>query len=145
VIRRQGVQTGKRQHMALSARPIVAGLLALLIVLQGLAAIGTSLTRFNYGGGETSFVVSLLGVTCVVNAPGDDIPPAHERDHSQCSALCDARVFHGAALAKMAQIGGVIAPLWAHVLEERQIAGAPIRPPAGWASSWSSQAPPYFS
>jgi hypothetical protein len=145
MIGRQGAQTEERPRMALSARSIVAGVLALLIVLQGLAGIGASLARSTHFGGKASFVVSLLGATCVVSAHGDKIPPAHEGKHSQCCILCGARDFDGGLLPFITQTIEAIPPLRAQVSIEEHFADTPSRPPTGWESSWSSRAPPSFS
>ncbi len=136
---------GARRRQAFSARSLVAGVVALLIVLQGLAAIGSSFARSVYGGGEASFVASLLGPNCAVDAHSGDKSPAQERGHSQCCVLCGVRDFDGAALPGVAQISEAIAPLQAPVSIERHFADSPTESPIGWASSWSSQAPPYFS
>ncbi len=146
MIEREGKRIGERRCRAFSARPLVAGVLALFVILQGLTAIGSAIARSAHGNGETSFVVSLLGVTCAVDAhSGDDKSPMHERGHAQCCALCGARGFDGAALPALAQVGEAIFPLRVSVSKERHFADAPTQHPIGWARSWSAQAPPIFS
>jgi len=136
---------GRRSETASSARPLVAGVLALLIILQGLAAIGSSVARSAHSGGETIVVVSLLGATCVADAQGDDHSPAPQRGHGQCCVLCGARDFDGAAFPGVARICDAIAPMRTPVSIDRHFVSAPNHSPIGWASSWSSQAPPIFS
>ena len=63
------------RRLARSVRPILAGVVALLIVLQGLAAVGASFARSAHAHGEAGFVASLLGVTCAEHGHGDDKPP----------------------------------------------------------------------
>jgi hypothetical protein len=147
---RRGKRKGERRRKALLARPFVAGVLTLFVIFQGLTAIGFSVARFSRGGGETNFVVSLLGVTCAVDAhpannSGDHHSPAHEHGSTQCCVLCGARDLDGVALPAVTQERETIAPLPALVAVEGRSAEAPMEPPIGWASSWSSQAPPVFS
>lgn len=143
---REGQRTGERRRRAFSARPIAAVVLALFVILQGLTAIATSVAGSARDGGEANFVVSLLGVTCAVDAHGDDNSLPHEHGHSQCCVLCCVRDFDGAALPGVGQISEAIAPLRAPVSIKGLFSEAPtMGPPIGWASSWSSQAPPCFS
>ncbi|GEM_PF-1663133 len=137
-------ETSRRQ--APSARPLVAIVVALFVVLQGLAAIGASLAHSSRGDGGTSFVTSFFGATCAADTHGGDRSPAPGRDHSQCCVLCGARNFDGASFHGVAQ-GAVAITLPSRVLVSiaRRFDDAPDSPPIGWASSWSSQAPPFFS
>jgi hypothetical protein len=133
------------RHKAFSPRSMVAGVLTLFVILQGLTAIGSSVPRFARGGSETSFVVSLFGVTCTVNAQDGDHSPAHEHGSAQCCVLCGARDFDGAALPAVTQPTEAPAPPSALDAKEAPSSETRGDPPLGWASSWSSQAPPYFS
>lgn len=137
---------GASRRQAFSARPLVAIVVALLVVLQGLAAIGSFLAHSGRGDGGTSFVTSFLGATCAADAHGDDKSPAPGRDRSQCCVLCGARDFDGASFHDVAQGAVAIIPLSrALATIARWFDDASISAPIGWASTWSSRAPPYFS
>lgn len=118
-------------------------MLALLFTFQSLAAVpssGAHLTR----RGEASFAASARGAPCVADAHGGDAPPAHSGNHAQCCVLCGARDFDGAALASLTPESEAFTPRHLSASPAR-LREALVRPPTGWASSWSSQAPPYFS
>ncbi len=143
---RESQRIGERRRRAFSTRPIAAVVLALFVILQGLTAIAPSVAGSVRDGGDANFVVSLLGVTCAVDAHRDDNSHPHERGRSQCCVLCCVRDFDGAALPGVGQISGATASLRVTVSIRGLFSEAPtMGPPIGWTSSWSSQAPPCFS
>jgi len=141
---RRGEQPERRQGKALSTRRIVAGALAIFVILQGLFTIGSAVGRFAHRS-ETSLVVSLLGVTCAVNAPEPGRPPAHEHSPTQCCVFCGARDLTNAALPAVAPRSETLTPPSARASIERLRGETPVDRPIGWGSSWSSRAPPLFS
>lgn len=136
-------ETNRRK--AFSPRSVIAGVLTLFVILQGLTGVGSSVPRFARAGIETSFVVSMFGVTCAVNAQDGDHTPAHDHGSTQCCVLCGACDFNGVALAATTRPTETLAPPSALDAMEALSTETHGAPPLGWASSWSSQAPPYFS
>jgi len=145
--RRNEQREGRRRNAlpAFSARRIVAGALAIFVILQGLSTIGSAVARPAHRGGETGLVVSLLGVTCTVNAPDPGRPPAREHGATQCCVFCGARDLTSAPLPALAPRSESLTPASARASIERLPGETPIDPPIGWRSSWSSQSPPLFS
>ncbi|WP_400766480.1 hypothetical protein [Methylosinus sporium] len=143
MIARVGQRAERRRLSAFSARSILVGVLALLFVFQSLAAVASSITHLARRGAAAS-VVSVGDAPCVADSHRGDAPPAHSGDHAQCCVLCGARDFDGAAVASLTPASVAFTPrrLFAAPVRLRE---ARVRPPTGWASSWSSQAPPYFS
>jgi hypothetical protein len=140
-------QVGKRRGNALSARPFVAGLLAIFLILQSLVALDSPVARSTRGDGDASFIASLLGLTCgAAMHASEDRPTKHERGHTQCCALCSARDFDKtAALPVLGQSSEPFVPLQLSASIERRVADASPQRPIGWGRSWSAQAPPIFS
>lgn len=142
--RRGGERNGKRRHSAFSARPIVAAVLALFVVLQGLVPIGSSLARPDHRGVEASFVASPGGVTCAGDERDGSHSPLHERGQ-HCCVFCSARDFDGVATPVTDKTSDSTFSQWIIISIGNFSAEAPRKPPAGWASAWSQQAPPSFS
>lgn len=145
MIDRRGEQREGRRRKAFSARRIVAGALAIFVILQGISTIGSAVARLAHRGGEMSLVASLLGVTCTVNAPDPGHSPAREHGATQCCVFCGARDLTSAALPALAPQSESLTPASARAAIERLPGDTPVDPPIGWRSSWSSRAPPLFS
>lgn len=142
MIAREGQQAERRRRPAFSA--FLFGILALSFVFLSLATGPSSipsLTRIGDGG----FAISFRGAPCLAERHRSDAPPAKTGDHSQCCVLCSARDFDGATLAGATQKSEAFAPRPALVVAAVRRRETRVRPPTGWASSWSSQAPPIFS
>jgi hypothetical protein len=143
MIQRRGEQAG-RSRQALSWRPIFASVLAAFLILQGLAAVCSSLA-YSARAGEGAVVFSPPGANCVLDAQDDHHSPVHEHSDAQCCVLCGARDFNEAAIVAVALIVASLEPPQPSSSTDAYSAEAPLKPPAGWASSWSSRAPPFFS
>jgi hypothetical protein len=140
---RRGEGTGRRCRSVFSVRPVVMGLLALLVVLQGLAVVGAPLASPHRDGGEASLLTSLRRAICANDEKDGAHPPPLER-HAQCCIFCNTRGWGDAGLPTTGKIVETVRSQ-AIISIERYFAEAPRKPPPGWASSWSSQAPPSFS
>jgi len=128
---------------ASSIRSSFACVLIVLLVLQGLAAIGSSVASAR-DHGPTGVVASLFGVTCATATANSDSTPSNEHQSRQCCVLCTARdldaVVNSAATAAL-ETSVLQTGFTTGGLSAEPCAG----PPTGWGSSWSSQAPPVFS
>jgi hypothetical protein len=135
-------QTARRR----SARAIVAGVVACLLALQGfaLAASAGSLSRADrlVGCSAATLDIDAAGVA----AAGDEGPSHGHREHYECCAFCAAGgrdallLLLPLALVAIAVLGPV-----AQVFVLRAPRDDSAAKPLGWASSWSSRAPPFFS
>jgi hypothetical protein len=137
-------QTGKRGAL-------IAGAVALFFALQGLFAPFVAMNAHAaHAANGASVGPSIGGVAESALCQKDDAgaPADHARhDHQGCCILCEASARDAAFVLVVAFAAAALAP--------RQDAGAPgadyskphdARPKAaGWASSWSSRAPPFFS
>jgi hypothetical protein len=141
MIRYKGKHGGLWAILAASVRPVVLAVLAALIMLQGM---GASSMRLAHRFSDQTLVSTAQGVTCIVDAHGDEAPPTPNANHVQCCILCCARDVNDGALACPVQAN---AHLFPSALGVAMDAWTPtlVRLPVGWASSWSSQAPPAFS
>jgi hypothetical protein len=124
-----------------SARPAVACLVALFVILQGLASVGASFVR--HGDGPTNAFFSAVAF-CAAGSPHDKAP-SQQPIHSQCCVLCGARDYDGASVVVLTPAPPPTASPAAPRLITTNFVGAPPPPMSGWASSWSSRAPPSFS
>jgi hypothetical protein len=137
-------QMGVVNCSARSARAIVAGVVALLIVLQGLTSVGSSFARPLGGEEKASFLGSILSVTCA-NTQDHNRSPKHAHDFSKCCILCGGRDLTGTALFILPKTGGMNPLPRALVAIAKSILVAPRIVVLGWTSTWSSRAPPSFS
>lgn len=131
------------RRQASFARPALVRILAILVVLQGFAALFPSHAHIGRGG-EVTIALSPTEALCASDAQGDHHSPGHMHDGAQCCILCEARNQSETAVAVFALIVVSIArtPSFstaAYVVDTH------VKPPAGWASAWSSRAPPFFS
>lgn len=137
-------QMGVVNCSARSARAIVAGVVALLIVLQGLTSVGSSFARPLGGEEKASFLGSILSVACA-NTQDHNRSPKHAHDFSKCCILCGGRDLTGTALFILPKSGGMNPLPRALVAIAKYILVAPRIVVLGWTSTWSSRAPPSFS
>jgi hypothetical protein len=133
-------QTGKRA--------LIAGAVALFFSLQGLFAPFVAMNAHAANGASLgpSIGVAAESALCQTDDAGAPADRAGH-DHQGCCILCEASARDAAFALVVAFTAAALAP--------RQDAVAPgadypepqdARPKAaGWASSWSSRAPPFFS
>jgi hypothetical protein len=126
-------------------RSVVAGLVVLALLIQSLAAIGAPLSNHGPAGGEARGAIFSGAGRCVAESVPDK-PERRENDHNPpCCVLCLACAFDGLPTLRT---GGtdVQAAACSETLNSVEKSYAiPRQRPIGWASSWSSQAPPFFS
>lgn len=141
---REGEQIERRRRRTLSSRPTLAGFLAFLVILQGLAIFAPSVGHSGRAG-EPSYVVSALGTTCVGDETSGGNAPTQERGHAQCCILCDARGSEKAlpAIPQHSVLNALREPSFE--IRRQSVAESPAARPVGWVTSWSPQAPPIFS
>lgn len=140
MFKREGRQSAFRRDRGF----LTAGALVICLFMQGLAVACFPVAPAVRSGADGA-LLSMAGSDCVRDSQDDRRAPVHKHAAAQCCLLCGER-HHGKAAAAI--VVAVIASTasWrpsnsfgAYAVE------APARPPAGWASSWSSQAPPFFS
>lgn len=128
------------------ARKLIADAAVYLLLLQTFAFIFSLNGRAVFSTGDQGATLSLAGEVCdAVAHDGDRAPAQHHHHHQQC-ALCGVGC-RAPALDAVALIATVL------VLALLQISDIPASlccdgvetSLAGWASSWSSRAPPHFS
>jgi hypothetical protein len=136
----------KGSRRSLSRRPFVVAALVVLLLLQGFAAIGASLSHAAREGASGTYLSALLAATCGHHAPDDEGAPVPLARHAPCCVLCGAADGGEAPLPRAALTGEAIFPDAGERLtfDPRMRVGFDRRPP-GFASAWSSQAPPFFS
>jgi hypothetical protein len=137
--------TDERTRSRYSIRAVIAGVVACLFILQGLAfAASHNCTEKAQGGADASIANSLADEHCGVHR--DDGTPAQGRhDYSQCCIFCaasgrDAPIAFINASFSVASHSARLAS----VSVVRFFADNPEGHPQGWASSWSSRAPPHI-
>jgi hypothetical protein len=114
-----------------SALLVLLGLVALSLVLQGRATTAVS-SAFGWS-------------TPLACADGADGRPAdHERGSNDCCILCGARALDP-AFPFTPSLDVAFTPPRAQTAPMAPSARGTIRRPTGWASAWSSRAPPHFS
>ena len=125
-----------------SSRALIRYAIACLLILQALGVGGSLGPRFLAAGSDA--VLSSIGERC---DPSDHSSPAPIRhDHSQCCILCSSAGGDG-RLLPLAILSFVIT----FFPEPRNVSTIEYSPELsvkrliGWASSWSSRAPPIFS
>ena len=123
-------------------RAIVVSIVALVALFQSFAALGQAYTNLAPANPEANAVVSTFDASCGANRFKDHKAPGHGGlGCFECCVLCGElstpAVIHATEL---------------HFPRPRRITSVAQRAldhnwvrPAGWASSWSSRAPPSFS
>jgi len=135
VFEREGANR-RRKRSAHSTAAIVATLLALLQSLFAIATTPAHAARFGAAVGLTPI--------CAIDEEGDPRAPA--RDHARSHCCLPGESCDGSAPPFVFESRAPEGRSPALVLASfSRLCDAPRRPPAGWASSWSSRAPPIFS
>jgi hypothetical protein len=115
-----------------------AATLILLLVFQGLAA-AASPARFDMRGGDA--VATPASDNCTPSRRGDTTPEPQRHSCAACGILCDWAAYG-------APPSGALRTEYTRYPESTVVrVGPPPRSggaPIGWASSWSSRAPPKF-
>lgn len=129
-----------------SARAIVAGVMLCLCFLQALALPHSwRPEQRSFGAGVASLVAETRADSCVTH-DSDGAPRGKHRDHAPCCIFCVANGRDASLLFVLAFLGETdyLAPertvsILGPLLDD--LGARPI----GWASSWSSRAPPSLS
>lgn len=134
------------RHSTLSSRAIIGFIVALLIFMQGLTAYVSSSAPVRHGKSEVGAIASSLREFCRADAIGYGAPPAHDRRVClECCIICGVRDCGVSSTFDAARAPDAQFPV--------SLASASSAPrfidgdgrPTGWASSWSSRAPPSIS
>jgi hypothetical protein len=139
------MRVGRRPTHSVSA---IAGLLvALLIFVQGLAAYVSAPAHVRHGNPEAGVAALSLGVFCQADMAGGGKSPSREHgDCLECCVLCVARDYGTPSIyVATGDIGAQFPALVASAPTARRYIEDDDGRPIGWASSWSSRAPPNFS
>jgi hypothetical protein len=125
------------------AHVIIAGMVACLLVLQGLF-LAASPALAMHPGDSTGRIISAAGVSEHCDGSNSDhIPTQGRHDHSQCCIFCSAKVRDAALVAVPASTAvASYSPLAAPTFIVRFNTDDSRKSPTGWKSSWSSRAPP---
>ena len=126
------------------SRPIVGSLVAVVMLFQSLAVIVLAQAHSGHGVIGPSLNVSSFQANCSsVPIDHSGAPKQERHDCAKCCILCSVRdsavPFYFAPPLAGAQFGDfrTVASMIRRGVDDEQ--------PAGWASSWSSRAPPSFS
>jgi hypothetical protein len=129
-----------------SARRIIAGVLLCLCFLQALGlSVSSNLQHGSFNVSARGFVAATGGLSCVAHAD-DDAPNQEHRDHAQCCVFCATSGRDALLLLVFAFLTET-----AFLTPEKSpsVVGFLLNDmdehPLGWASSWSSRAPPSIS
>ncbi|MFO1125922.1 MAG: hypothetical protein U1E25_12060 [Methylocystis sp.] len=130
-------------------RPLAVGLFALVLLLQTLATLAAlRVSHANRGPavGEAGSIFFTVDGPCAADSSTGE-SGRHERDgRPPCCVLCLAAALGGLPISDAAGEGVAAMPLpKASGSFGAQSYDIPRKPPTGWATSWSSQAPPLFS
>ncbi len=128
-------------------RPLAAGFVAFVLLLQTLATLGVSYAHRGPAGVEAGFASSsTVDEPCAAGGPAGE-SGRHDRDgRPPCCVFCLASVLGGLPTSDAAGEGVAAIPLPKAPVSFGALSfDVPHKPPTGWATSWSSQAPPYFS
>ncbi len=128
------------------ARGFFAGSVACLFVLQALAFVFSSNGRVAFASGDGGASIAMAGEICHAAAHdgfGGDKAPSPDRRHRPHCALCVAghRDLPLPAVGLIVAVIVFVAPL-SDEAPARFFPDDMAPPPLGWASSWSSRAPP---
>lgn len=138
-----------RTRLGVSARAFLVGVAACLVILQSLsAALAPHGRHVAHPGDETGVVASGGYEICRIDAQraGENRPAQEHRHADQCCLICAAGGRDGAAFGAVffAVVTNLLAPPIARIVDRPIVVDADGRP-KGWASSWSSRAPPFLS
>jgi len=131
-----------RRTAALLSRGLIGACLALLLALQGLAAAQGASAHADTAAAAPG---SAITQTCFPHDAGSNTAPTERRHPFSCCFFCgqaDVDLFSGRALWRAFLS---LAPGGAGAPGRATARPGPDRRLFGWATSWSSQAPPLFS
>lgn len=122
---------------------LIAGCVILFFALQGLLAplVATVFAAAPQADGPTVSVLA-VGKICHRDAGG---PADQVHDHDACCILCQDKARDAALVVLTACASALILPPRGAAPAERPEAPKPRPGSMGWASSWSSRAPPFLS
>lgn len=127
-------------------RPLAAGFVAFVLLLQTLATMAVSHAHPGPAGVEAGFASSTGDGPCAAGGSAGE-SGRHDRDgRPPCCVFCLASVLGGLPISDAAGEGVAAIPLSKAPVSFGALSfDIPRKPPTGWATSWSSQAPPLFS
>jgi hypothetical protein len=142
-----GEGNGAKRRITRSPRLLLVVLTAFLFTLQSLGSVGAHLGASEPGQRGTGLVASLLlGPNCSADSHAGKDRPAHGSEHVKCCLLCEARCDGAAPCYTVSHINEIATPQSPRFISLGESSRFHVsRRPIGWASSWSSQAPPAFS
>jgi len=132
-------ERGERRQSLLACA--LAFCLLTLLVFQGFAAAGSH-SGARHPSDEAPIVAALLSATCSIDAGGETPTPVKKLVQAQCCALCGAHALDAPSAPGRSLAANAMAPISPQPSSARYVVRSLARPPIGWASSWSSQAPP---
>ncbi len=141
------IGTAQRRGSARSVRVMLPGLVAILMLVQILSSFGTAFARPSLGDFTAVGAVAAHDVSCLrPDAAGGDKSPAQERHNcADCCIFCSGRECAAALIQDDWTAGLAVQERRASARISRRFHKNADRYPIGWASSWSSRAPPSFS
>lgn len=126
-----------------AVRGAIGCLVGLFVVMQGVASIGSSVDHRRFHD-RPSTVSALVSAARTCTAGSDRHEPSRGDHHAQCCVLCAQRDHVGDSFAAPSPDWRYPPPRAIVTTAHHSLwAARPII--AGWASSWSSRAPPAFS
>lgn len=127
-------------------RPLAAGFVAFVLLLQTLATLGVSQAHRSPAGVEAGFASSSVDGPCAAGGPAGESGRHDEDGRLPCCVFCLASALGGLPISDATGDGFAAVSLpKAPVSFGARSFEIPHKPPTGWATSWSSQAPPLFS
>jgi hypothetical protein len=132
---------GSGRNGAQFARPVVAIVAVLLLLLQGAGASVASVAHMKLSS-DAGIAVAAPGADCTADGQADGPAPAHKFNHGHGCLFCGARDVISTALPPAASAAASVGFHAILILANPPGADALTMPLIGWASSWSSQAPP---
>lgn len=139
--------TGRRERgegrRALFARALAFSLV-ILFVFQGLVTV-VSISGAGRPSHKNTILTALLSARCGVDTGHETPTPGKDIVKTQCCALCGQRTLDVPIASGLIAEGKALSRRAPQHSFGRYVAHSLARPPTGWASSWSSQAPPSAS
>lgn len=126
--------------------PFLLGFFTLVLLLQAFAAFGVSHARQGLAVDEARGASFYVDGPCAGDRRSNE-PGRRESDACPaCCLFCPASAFEGPPACDAAETGLATIPLPTEPVSFGGLSyDTPRNPSSGWATSWSSQAPPRFS